>query len=380
MNKEKILDFYFNNNSLSVPAEAISEELNCSLIVTDSSFHIVVSYSHRESKAYSSAVKHSELSFETCEKIKENASDRHFRFSSAEEIYVANILQCGETKLGYVLYLFEKETVLPSDEDFLFCSGLIAKQLFTDRHCNSENTNTAEEILTDLLCGKFKNEELFNLQISGTFLSHFSPHRFAFAKKEDLSDNTILFRRITEYFHASHPFIFSGGIIIFLHEDHDIKYLDKLSEEFNLKIAVSSGIDNLYSIAAEFPMLSDIITYSEEKYFVKFEDNCAWHTLLKKNNSRICFIGSKIKQLLEYDIKNKSELCLTLYTYLICSHSLKKAGDLLFTHSNTISYRLAKIRDDFNIDTDNPKLHFITLLNLSQALITLGYDDIFILD
>ena len=51
----------------------------------------------------------------------------------------------------------------------------------------------------------------------------------------------------------------------------------------------------------------------------------------------------------------------------------------MHTHSNTILYRIQKAKEEFEIDTDNSKLHFYYLISLSLSLLELGYDEMFIL-
>ena len=97
---------------------------------------------------------------------------------------------------------------------------------------------------------------------------------------------------------------------------------------------------------------------------------------LKENDYHI---DDKISSLLKHDLKNNTEFCLTLYTYIICNHSLKKTAENMHTHSNTVLYRIQKAKEEFEIDTDNSELHFYYLISLSLSLLELGYDEMFIL-
>ena len=83
-------------------------------------------------------------------------------------------------------------------------------------------------------------------------------------------------------------------------------------------------------------------------------------------------------RLYKYDLQNDSEYCLTLYTYLMCSRSLKDTCEKLFTHRNTVLYRIRRIREDFAIDTDGTEDRMRLMLSLGLALVMQGRDELFI--
>ena len=85
-----------------------------------------------------------------------------------------------------------------------------------------------------------------------------------------------------------------------------------------------------------------------------------------------------VKKMAEYDKENEGELCLTLYTYLCCRHSLKDTCERLYTHRNTVLYRIRRIKEFFGIDTDNPELCIMYLLQAALELVKAGEDALFI--
>jgi len=60
-----------------------------------------------------------------------------------------------------------------------------------------------------------------------------------------------------------------------------------------------------------------------------------------------------LHKLIEYDIKNKSELLNTLYYYLECNLNVEKTGKSLFIHKNTVRYRLKLISSLLNANLDS---------------------------
>ena len=79
-----------------------------------------------------------------------------------------------------------------------------------------------------------------------------------------------------------------------------------------------------------------------------------------------------VRALAERDRADDSLYCLTLYTYLICHHSLQETCARLFTHRNTVLYRVRRMREDFNIPIDDASQHLALLLSAALMLMELG--------
>lgn len=388
MNKTAVLNTFLQNNSLDMLLEAVSVQLGCPLIVTDNAFHIISSFAAKgfEDSEYRKAVSHSELPLSACGEIskalEENGSERVFTKTGGKNVGVA-VLKSAGVSLGYIIYILF-ETAPPLESDCLFCESLIAKQFYTDRRTSAAPLDTAEEILIELLDGKFSSEDVFRLKVSGTFLSSFNPDRVALIElSSDAGEklkNEHLARSLSQNFHASHPLFYGGKLILFLHEDHDAQMLREVIKNYNLKAILSEKIESLYSLHEEFPKLCDVLDYLKEKQppFLEKSGDYKLLMLLKKSEKDFGFIDEKIKSVFEHDLKNNSELCLTLYTYLTCHHSLQETCERLFTHRNTVQYRIRKLRDDFEIEIDEPDGELSLLLSLSAALIKLGNEEIFI--
>lgn len=64
-----------------------------------------------------------------------------------------------------------------------------------------------------------------------------------------------------------------------------------------------------------------------------------------------------------------SQYCETLYYYLTCGRSLKGTCEALFTHRNTVLYRIHKMREDFAVPLDDPAAHTALLLSTALTLL-----------
>ena len=77
------------------------------------------------------------------------------------------------------------------------------------------------------------------------------------------------------------------------------------------------------------------------------------------------YINSKIMQIYEDDIKNNTDNIDTLYYYLGFDKSLNIAATKLYIHRNTVSYRLMKISEIYNInfnDLIQNKIYFFSII------------------
>ena len=76
----------------------------------------------------------------------------------------------------------------------------------------------------------------------------------------------------------------------------------------------------------------------------------------------------RIRFLSVCDREKGSQYCETLYHYLSSGRSLKETCAALFTHRNTILYRIHKMQDEYGVPLDDPSAHLELLLGVSLAL------------
>ena len=147
---------FFLTNSLNVLTEEISEAVECPIIVTDSTFHIVSAYSSFEYKndVFKRAIMHSELSIEACAEITKHSKeseDTHFLIESKDSMICVGVLINAGVFIGYVLYfLSETEDNFCDEKELTVCESLLAKQLYFELHeClkDAKNNKKYEEQL-----------------------------------------------------------------------------------------------------------------------------------------------------------------------------------------------------------------------------------------
>ncbi|HLR36352.1 MAG TPA: helix-turn-helix domain-containing protein, partial [Tissierellales bacterium] len=83
------------------------------------------------------------------------------------------------------------------------------------------------------------------------------------------------------------------------------------------------------------------------------------------------FYNETLKPLTDYDEKKSTELVKTLETYFEYNGNLKRMSESLFTHYNTVLYRINRIKDITNMDLDDPndRLNLEIALKIKELLI-----------
>lgn len=390
MNKTILLQAFLGNKTLGELAQTVGEQLGCTAIITDTAFHIVATGAvpATATAGLRQALLHSELPLQVCALITsrlQNGAEPAAVFTVNGWQVTAAPLSCGTAALGYLLYL-TKPGKAPAGQGAEFAKSLLAKQFYMERRLYSLTGNTAEDLLIDLLEGKFPTKADFTLKAAGTFLAHFSPHRFVLlqfvnpAVGVDSADR--LQKRLAQSFAASHPFFYGGQIVLFLHQDHDLAPLQSLTVEFGLRAVLSAPLDELYSLKGQFQPTAAALQYlagkNNNRPFLAYAEQYALLTLLKRLGTEPDF-NPPITQLANDDAAHNARLCQTLFAYLICHRSLQKTCELLFTHRNTVLYRIKKIKDDFNLDPDRPETCLANLLALALVLVRQGQEDWFLL-
>lgn len=98
--------------------------------------------------------------------------------------------------------------------------------------------------------------------------------------------------------------------------------------------------------------------------------------LSDSTNARL-YCSNIIGSLIQHDMVHKSCLLQTLRTYYKTDSNIKLTAEKMFTHYNTIRYRLQKIKDVLNLDIDNPsnKLELQIALYLNMFLTEGGIEE-----
>ncbi len=109
---------------------------------------------------------------------------------------------------------------------------------------------------------------------------------------------------------------------------------------------------------------NQILTYSQLGLYQLFSD-------FNHTDALNAFVNSQLGPLIEYDAANHTQLIETLYSYLQNNCNLLHTADDMFTHRNTIKYRLARIKEITQRDLEDAsvRLNFHTALYIKKYVL-----------
>lgn len=119
--------------------------------------------------------------------------------------------------------------------------------------------------------------------------------------------------------------------------------------------------ETIYTISTRCKIKDDIITYHSLGIYSLL-------SLIPNSNIADDFIARYVTPLKKYQEIHKLELIETLNNYYKSNCNIKKTAEIMFTHPNTISYRLQRIKEILDKDIDDPetKLELRITLKLSD--------------
>ena len=263
---------------------------------------------------------------------------------------------------------------------------ILSKQLFMEVSRQDKPSETVEDILMHLLDGGFSSAAHFQLQASGIYLADFHPRAFALIDLETYHSAYMGKRHLKEELEAqiadSHPFLYQGDFFLFLHREGDADTLSALAKEFQLKILVSEPLDELFDLPGLYRTAREALELMTDERF-HGEPVCSvaqlrTPLLLKNLEGRGDLIPIALRRLAAHNREKDTQYCETLYHYLTCCHSLKKTSDALYTHRNTVLYRIRRLQENFAIPLEEPSQHADLLLGVSLILFEIKGPDFFL--
>ena len=393
-NAEALLEEFFSQDDLRQLALSTGELLGCPLLVLDDTFHIAAHHLPLgfSDALFETAVRRGEISYEAGAIISRNPmltagwADYVQLADSPYRRRFAPLISAG-VRLGCLICIDTDghlEKIPPQTWELV--EHILSKQLFVEASHQDKPFETAEDILMHLLDGGFSSAAHFQLQASGTYLADFHPCAFALIDLETYHSAYMGKRHLKEELEAqipdSHPFLYKGDVFLFLHREGDSDIFSELAEEFQLKILISAPIDDLFTLPQLYRTAREALELMKDARFhgeaVCSAQQLRTPLLLKNLEGRSDLVSPELRRLAVHDREKGTQYCETLYHYLICCHSLKQTSDALYTHRNTVLYRIRRLQEDFAIPLEEPSLHADLLLGVSLILFESKGPDFFL--
>ena len=391
---ETLLEQFFAQDDLGKLAVSTGELLGCPLLVLDDTFHVAAHYLPLgfSDALFETAVRRGEISYEAGAIISRNPmltagwADYVQLADSPYRRRFAPLVSAG-VRLGCLICVDTDghlEKIPPQTWELV--EHILSKQMFVEASHQDKLFETAEDILMHLLDGGFSSAAHFQLQASGTYLADFHPRAFALIDLETYHSAYMGKRHLKEELEAqipdSHPFLYKGDVFLFLHREGDGDIFSELAEEFQLKILISAPIDDLFTLPQLYRTAREALELMKDARF-HGESVCSAQQLrtpllLKNLEGRGDLVSPELRRLAVHDREKGTQYCETLYHYLTCCHSLIKTSNALYTHRNTVLYRIRRLQEDFLIPLEDPSLHADLLLGVSLILFESKGPDFFL--
>ena len=391
---ETLLEQFFAQDDLGKLTVSTGELLGCPLLVLDDTFHVAAHYLPLgfSDALFETAVRRGEISYEAGAIISENAmltagwADYVQLADSPYRRRFAPLVSAG-VRLGCLICVDTDghlEKIPPQTWELV--EHILSKQMFVEASHQDKLFETAEDILMHLLDGGFSSAAHFQLQASGTYLADFHPRAFALIDLETYHSAYMGKRHLKEELEAqipdSHPFLYKGDVFLFLHREGDGDIFSELAEEFQLKILISAPIDDLFTLPQLYRTAREALELMKDARF-HGESVCSAQQLrtpllLKNLEGRGDLVSPELRRLAVHDREKGTQYCETLYHYLTCCHSLIKTSNALYTHRNTVLYRIHRLQEDFAIPLEEPSQHADLLLGVSLILFDTKGPDFFL--
>lgn len=381
---QALVNEFFRQDDLHKLAEDVGIFLECPLLIIDETFHIVTHFNPPDfsDRLFKNAVSGGIITYEIGAIISKNnalcagEADYIKLDESAYKRRFAPLISTG-VRLGYFVCIDVDGHLQKIPPDiWKQIEMILSKQLFIETSRQDKPFETTEEILMHLLGGGFPSEPYFRLQTANTYLADFHPAAFALidltAYNSEYIGKRHLKEEIRQHFINAHEFLYKGDIFLFLHSEHDINIFAELANEFGLKVIISDTINSLFELPELYRTAHEALEMLIETDFgntvVSSVANLRTPLMLKNLSHRKDLVPPVILSLAAHDKAKGTMYCETLYYYLICSRSLKKTCDELFTHRNTVLYRIRRIQEDFLIPLDDTSVHTELLLGTALLL------------
>ena len=388
MDLQTFLNDFMNRDDLDLLVRDAAALFDCPVMVVDMAFNAVSWHCDAgfDDAPFRTSVQRGSLTYETGSVLA--ASDTRPHFVTLEDSPYRrrfSLLVTGGVPVGYLILVDVGDRL--EREDIRVVSAVesaLAKQLMLESNRGGSALNTEESVLQHLLEGRFTDEGLFTLQAAAAGLKYLAPRRIAVVNLElyrsaNWSENALR-STILDVFPMSRPLVHDGGVVFFLNSDPDMELFTNLSRQFSLRIVISAPIGRLFrlpEVYADTRALMEALLPRMAHPFAVMAEPYRALMMLKHLGERPALVLPAVRALGERDRRDDTLYCLTLYTYLCCHRSLQETCARLYTHRNTVLYRVRKLREDFGIPLDDPDQQLALMTSAAMMLMEQGREEAF---
>ena len=391
MDLQTFLNDFMNKDDLDLLVRDAAGLFECPAMVVDMAFHVIAWHCEADfdDVPFRTSIQRGSLSYEAGSLLAGTDAQAHM-VSPEDSPYRRrfSLLMTGGAPVGYLILVDIGERLEREDSRvFSAVESALAKQLKLESSRGNSLRSAEESVLQHLLEGRFTDESLFTLQAEAAGLKYLAPRRIALVNLElyrgaNWSENALR-STILDVFPMSRPMVHDGSVVFFLNSDPDMGLFRSLSRQFSLRVVISAPIGRLFRLSEVYEatrtLMAVLLPRFSHPFAVMAEPYQALMMLRQLGGSRDLMLPS-VRALGERDREDDTLYCLTLYTHLCCHRSLQDTCARLFTHRNTVLYRIRKLKEEYDIPVDDPEQHLALLVSSAMMLMELGREDVFMPD
>lgn len=261
------------------------------------------------------------------------------------------------TMLGYLVLLEEENSTFDElDYDTLkHLVNSIGKILYLEDY--KKNDANIQTFYKALLNSEYKTKDILKTKIEDYKVNLDASLLIISLSKASFSQNNYLKVKLESVLAVNAVIAYDDNVLIFFNNDNmPLSKITDILIDNNLTALYVKKILDYFSFNIYYKALTNLLRFLEEskKSVLYFEADYKIYLPFftdKYNINEIKnFIDLKIMKIYNDDMKNETDNINTLYFYLSYDKSLSIAANKLYIHRNTVSYRLMKMSDMYDMD------------------------------
>lgn len=280
-------------------------------------------------------------------------------------------LNMGESHLGYFVVLEYNDALekIP-DEIYRFTASILAKELAAERPVLAHSRDhICESIMADLLNAGFPNRLLFRERIAGTPLDIQTIFQVLLVDLNSYStgnlQNDRLKAKIAELLPDSWSIIEESYVVILIDRGHRIYAASQPLERFAAylrEMGIHAAISGVFADLYLFPEFCGQVArtlelaamFPDAKSLIPSDDYKLLQVISEIPRDRLEYYCSEtVLRIRDFDISNNTDYLRTMFFYLHTGRSVQHTADILHIHRNTVTYRIERMKELFDVSFSN---------------------------
>lgn len=380
---QKIMEAYLSNDSLQNVLDVTADIIKNPLIVIDNGYRVMGSSNDKdcEDLEWKQSIQNGYCSYEFIShfcKLSEIQSSQSEEAPVLVGCMMSPMRRCiskimvNHKRVGYLLSI---EAFNPFDEEKVqlldYASRIFSKILLLSAlESGKDIYHTGWDLIINVIEKRDGSVEILKEYMKKTGFNIGTEYIVILVKMDNKSKDDAQVDSIHNIFHDLFPkciFCYYEDYIVLLVEPNEdstqvlahIIEKKEILRKKQLIVTVSDSfkkIEGLSRYYMQAKRAADLIRILDsEKIACSYDDVRRYDMLLSKpiENDIPLFLRTKERLLYEYDKEHGTDYFKTLYFYVKHSRSLQEVSDELFIHKNTVSYRIGRIRELFDIDLND---------------------------